>query len=206
MQADYDAAAPMQDILAQIAADDAVLSPIQPLPAPVKYAFEERARIAQAFFNPPLSAMDDRNLDRQIAVVDDFASLYTRQERRPQQSRQSWEDDTATSSSDDDTSDVEIKSECSDSDKLLPRPSPLQCRPFQCLHCIGDTRLPTHERQHNFGSMYSLERHFNRHPQFQPGENCPFPSDGCAKLALKSLMDFKHHAAEVHKVCMSDRR
>jgi len=46
VQADYDAAAPMQDMLAQITVNDAVLSPVQPPPAPVKYAFEERARIA----------------------------------------------------------------------------------------------------------------------------------------------------------------
>ena len=48
VQADYDAAAPLQDILAQRAADDAVLALVQPLPAPVKYAFEERTRIPQA--------------------------------------------------------------------------------------------------------------------------------------------------------------
>ncbi len=37
-------------------------------------------------------------------------------ERRPRKPRQLWEDDTSTSSSDDDTSDIEIKSECADSD------------------------------------------------------------------------------------------
>ena len=53
----------------------------------MKYAFEERARIAQVFFHPPLSAKDDGNLDKQIAVVNDFASLCTRRERRPRKPR-----------------------------------------------------------------------------------------------------------------------
>ena len=115
----------MQDMLAQIAADDAVLSPVQPLSAPVKYTFEERARIAQVFFDPPLSAKDDRNLDRRIAIVENFASLCTRRERRPRKPRQLWEDDTATSSSDDDKSDIDIKSEGSDSDMPLGCQFPL---------------------------------------------------------------------------------
>ena len=152
-----------------------------------------------------LSAKDDRNLDRQIAIVDDFASLYTRRERRPRKPRQSWEDDTAISSSDNDTSDIDIKSESSDSDAPLPCPYLLQCRPFQCLFCIGDAALPKDERERNFGSKYSLERHFNRHHQFQPGQNCLFPSDECAELALKSFMDFKYHVAKVHEIKMSNK-
>ena len=109
MQADYDATAPMQDILAQIAVNNTVLCPVQPPPAPVKYAFEERARIAQAFFDPPPSAKCDGNLDRQITIVDDLVSLCIRREWRPPKPRQSREDDNRTSSSDDDMSDVDIK-------------------------------------------------------------------------------------------------
>ena len=73
----------MQDMLAQLAVHDALLSPVQPRPAPVEYAFEGRARIAQAFFNPPSSPKCDGNLDRQITIVDDLVSLCTRRERRP---------------------------------------------------------------------------------------------------------------------------
>jgi len=204
LHADYDAAAPMQDMLAQLAVDDAILSPVQPPPVPVEYAFEERARIAQAFFDPPSSAKCDGNLDRQISIVDDLVSLCNRQERRPRKPRQSWEDDTATSSSDD-TGDVEIKSEWADSDAPVGCQLPLQCRPFQCLHCIGDATLPLLERQHVFGSKHSLQRHFDRHHRFQPGQNCPFPNDECAQLALESLMHFKSHAAGVHGIYMSDK-
>ena len=87
LQADYDATAITQDMLAQIGVNDVVLSPVQPLLVPVKYAFEERARIAQAFCDPPPSATCDGNLDRQIPIVDDLVSLCTRRERRPRKPR-----------------------------------------------------------------------------------------------------------------------
>lgn len=118
LQVDYGAAAPMQDMLAQLAVNDTTLSPVQLFPAPVEYAFEERAHIAQAFFDLPPSAKCNGNLNWQIGIVDDLASLCTRRERRPRNPRQSWEDDPAKSSSDD-TSDAEIKSERSDADALL---------------------------------------------------------------------------------------
>jgi len=120
-------------------------------------------------------------------------SLCTRQER-PRKPRQSWKYNTATSSSDDDTPDVDIKLECSDYAPLGCQ-FPLQCRPFQCLYCLSDAALCLRERQHIFCSNHSLQRHFNQHHHFQPGQNCPFPNDECGQLALKSL-----HAAEVYVI------
>ncbi len=204
LQVDYDAAASMQDMLAQLAVNDAVLFPVQPLSAPVEYAFEERARIGQAFFAPSSSAKSDGNLDRQIFIVNDLISLCTRRERRPRKPRRSWQDDVTTSSSDV-TIDIDIKPECSDSDAPLECQFPLQCQPSQCLHCIDDVTLSLRERQHVFGSKYSLQRHFDRHHGFRPGQNCPFPNDECAQLALESLMHFKSHAAGVHEIYMSDK-
>lgn len=119
----------MQDMLAQLAINDPILSPVQSRPVPVEYAFEERARISQAFFDPPSSAKCDGKLDRQIFIVDDLVSLCSRQERRPRKSRPSWEDNTATSSLDDPTN-VEIKSKCSDFNAPVGHQLPLQCRPF----------------------------------------------------------------------------
>ena len=205
VQADYDATAPMQDMLAQTAVNDAVLSPVQLPPAPIKYAFEERARIAQAFFDPPPSAKCDGSLDRQITIVDNLVSLCTRRERRPRKPRQSWQDNTTTSSSDDDTSDVNIKSECSESDTPPGCQFSFQCQPFQCLNCLSDATLPKLERQHTFGSKHSLQRHFDRHHRFQPGQSCPFPNDECAQLTFESLIHFKNHAAGVHGIYMSDK-
>ncbi|KAL9613096.1 MAG: hypothetical protein Q9167_002353 [Letrouitia subvulpina] len=202
IQADYDAKAPMQDMLAQLAVNHAALSPVEPLPAPVQYTFEERARIARAFFDPPPSTKGD--LDRKITLVDDLVSLCTRRERRSWKHRQSWEDNTATSSSENIT-DIENKSERSNSEVPLKYQFPLRCRPSQCLHCIGDTTLPLLERQYTFGSKHSLQRHFERNHRFQPGQNCPFPNDECAQLTLESLMHFKNHATRVHGIFMSDK-
>ena len=56
LQAGYNVAAPMQDLLAQVAVDEAVPSPVQPRSPPIEYAFEERARIARALFDPLQSA------------------------------------------------------------------------------------------------------------------------------------------------------
>ncbi|KAI4209059.1 MAG: hypothetical protein LQ351_007980, partial [Letrouitia transgressa] len=202
IQADYDAKAPMQDMLAQLAVNHAALSPVEPLPAPVQYTFEERARIARAFFDPPPSTKGD--LDRKITLVDDLVSLCTRRERRSWKHRQSWEDNTATSSSEN-IINIENKSERSNSEVPLEYQFPLRCRPSQCLHCIGDTTLPLLERQHTFGSKHSLQRHFERNHRFQPGQNCPFPNDECAQLTLESLMHFKNHATRVHGIFMSDK-
>ena len=199
LRADYDATAPMQDMMAQMAADEAILSPVQPRPAPVQYAFEERARIARALFDPPQSAKPGGNLERQIAVVDDLISLCTRQERRPRKPRQSWKDKTATDSSDDDISDTEIKSECSDIETSITGQA------LRCLHCLGDPTLPQWEQRHVFGSKYSLERHFERHHPFQPGRSCPFPTDDECTHPLNSLMRFKNHAKRFHGIEMSDR-
>ncbi len=199
LQADYDAAAPMQDMLAQITVNNAVLSPIQPPPAPIKYAFEERARIARAFFDPPSSTKYDGNLDRQVFIIDDFVSLCNRQERRPRKPRRTWGDDTAIISSDDDTSDI------AEPDAPLQCQFLLQCQPFQCLHCLGDATLPLHEREHVFGSKHSLHRHFDRHHQFQPGQSCPFPNVTCGQLALESLIHLKSHAASVHGIYRSKK-
>lgn len=204
LQVDYDVTASMQDMLAQLAINDVVLSSVQSSSIPVEYAFEKRAHIVQVFFDPSSFVNCDENLDRRIFIVDDLISLCTRQERRPRKSRQSWKNNIVTSFSNDST-DMNIKSECSNFDVPIGCQFSLQCRSFQCLHCIDDVTLPSLERQHVFGSKHSLQRHFDRHHEFQPGQNCSFLNDECAQLALESLMHFKNHAAEVHEIYMSDK-
>ena len=200
LQAEYDAAALMQDMLALMTVDEVAPSLVQPPPTPIEYAFEERARLAQILFDSSQFVKPDENLERQIVIVDDLISLCTRQERRPRKSRRSWEDKMMTNSSDDDMSDANVKSECTDIDTSITDQVPLQC-----LYCVGDTTLPLSEQQHVFGSKYSLQRHFDRYHLFRPGQNCPFPDDECAQLALQNLMEFKNHAARVHRIYMSDK-
>ena len=87
----------------------------------------------------------EKNISPLQAANSKLVSLCTHQERRPQKSRRTW-DDTTTSSSNDDTSDVDVKSERSESDAPLRCQFPLQCRPFHCLHCLSDVTLALHER------------------------------------------------------------
>ena len=194
----------MQDMLAQIAVDEIVLSPVQS-PASFEYSFEERARIAQVCFDPSGSAKPDGYLDRQISIVGDLISLCARQERRSRRPRQSWDDKAAINLSENVTSDVDMNPECSDIEATIGDHFSLQCQPFQCLHCLDDATLSLCERRHVFGSKHSLQRHFDRHHQFQSGQNCPFPNNECTQLTLESLMHFKNHAAGVHGIYMSQK-
>ncbi|KAL9127453.1 MAG: hypothetical protein Q9217_003670 [Psora testacea] len=204
IQRDYDATAPVQDILVQLGGDEESVSPVLPPPAPARYAFEERARIAKAFFDPPSTTDAEGDLKWRIWIADDMVSLCSRQEgvfrtaRRTRRMRPDnvEADPTLT------TVKTEPESE-SDSPEFVPL---LLCQPYQCLYCLGKASLPLDERLRNLSSKYSLERHFDRwHRPFRPGGPCPFPHPDCASITLDSVMLFKNHAARVHGIKMSDK-
>ena len=88
-----------------------------PIPTSVGSTSEERARIAQAFFDLPLFAEDGGTLDWQIDIVDNFVSLCTGRERQPRKPDQLWD---VTSSSGYNISDIAINLGYSDS-SIPPR-------------------------------------------------------------------------------------
>jgi len=47
-------------------------------------------------------------------------------------------------------------------------------------------------------TKYSLQRHFDRHHAFQPGDSCRFPHSECTAVTLDRFMHFHNHAAKVH--------
>ena len=98
---------------------------------------------------------------------------------------------------------ADVKSECSKPD--APSEGRSENHPFRCLCCLGDDALPLHEGTKVFGSKDSLERHLNRHHEFQPGQSCPLPVDEECEYPLNDLMRFKNHAKEFHGIEMSDR-
>lgn len=175
IQRDYDVAAPVQDILAQIEGDKDSNIPVSPHPASVRYAFLEQARIAKAFFDPPWAYGAKCGLNWRISIVDDIVSLCPCSRA------------------------IKIEPE-SDFDSSLTYSIPIRCKPYQCLYCQGDVSLPLEERVHILGSKHSLQRHFGRRHLFQPCQNCPFPHDECAQLVLDTLMHFKIHASGVHGI------
>ena len=205
IQREYDATAPVQDILAQLEGNEESVSPILPTPGPVVYAFEERARIAKAFFDPLSTAVANGNLEWRISIADDMVSLCSRQEgvfRKARRTRRMRTDDVGAEPTMP-TIKIEPESE-SDSPALVP--FPLQCQPYQCLYCLGNVNLPMEERLHNLGSKYSLQRHFDRRQHlFRMGGPCPFPHPECAEVTLDSVVHFKNHAARIHGIYMSDK-
>ena len=203
IQREYDATAPVQDILAQLEGNDESVNSVLPTLGPIQYAFEERARIAKAFFDPPSTTTTEASLEWRISIAEDMVSLCSRQEgifRKARQTRRMRPDDIEAGSNQ-----TIIKTE-PDSECSLPPSFPLRCKPYQCLYCLGKVGLPMGDRRHNLGSKSSLQRHFDRwHLLFQPGRPCPFPHQDCARFTINSVMEFNIHAVRVHGICMSDK-
>lgn len=80
IQREHDATAPVQDILAQLEGNHESVNSVLPILRPIRYAFEERARIAKAFFDPPSTTTNEASLEWRISIAEDMVSLCSRQE------------------------------------------------------------------------------------------------------------------------------
>ncbi len=210
VQAEYDAIAPVNDIQAQLEGNAESVDRTVLTSGPIRYAFVERSRIAQAFFDPPSTPGEEGDVGWRVSVVDDLVSLCTLQEgrfrkasrRRKTRVIESYPDDADAEST---SNAVPSKPSESESESQICHLFPLRCNQYQCLHCLGNRSLPLDERLHNLGSKFSLQRHFDRCHTFRPGEPCPFPHPECAAITLNSMMHFKNHAAKVHGIYMSEK-
>ena len=77
---------------------------------------------------------------------------------------------------------------------------PIQCKPTQCILCLGDKGLSTEKRLLSFHSHGDMKKHFNRkhlrhHPDHQPIA-CPHPR---CEATLTGKMHLQNHAEVVHK-------
>ena len=77
---------------------------------------------------------------------------------------------------------------------------PVECKPTQCIFCLGSEALPAEVRLKSFHSRGDLKKHFQRkhlrhHPKDQPIE-CPHPR---CKVTLHNTMHLQNHAETVHK-------
>ncbi|MCJ1250100.1 hypothetical protein MMC30_007326 [Trapelia coarctata] len=207
IQAQYDAMAPVNDIRAQLEGNMEPVDRISPSSGPIEYAFVERSRIANAFFDPPsaLRANGHGDVDWRVSIVEDLVSLCTLQEGRFRKARRKQRTQAIKGHPDDLDSDCTSNPVKSESESQVHHSFPLKCKPYQCLVCLGNHTLPLDERRHNLGSKFSLQRHFDRSHTFRPGESCPFPHLECAATTLDSLMQFKNHAAKVHGIYMSEK-
>ena len=123
---------------------------ILPFSKSIVYTLPEN--VTTAFFDLPLATSGDGDVDWRISIVDKMVSLCTRQECQYHRPRtritQLW------GSSSDNADTKNTKSESDDSESPVGDLFPLRCQPFQCLHCLVNTRLPLYERWRNLDSKY----------------------------------------------------
>ena len=77
---------------------------------------------------------------------------------------------------------------------------PTECKPTQCIFCLGQEDLPAATRLRSFHSCGDLKKHFHRehlrhHPEGQP-ITCPHPK---CHVDLTGRMYLQNHAALVHR-------
>ena len=149
VQAEYDAIAPVNDIQAQLegnaeSVDRTVLTSV-----PIRYAFVERSRIAQAFFDPSSTPGEEGDVGWRVSVVNDLVSLCTLQEgrfrkasrRRKTRVIENYPDDADAESTSNAVPSKPSESE-SESESQICHLLPLRCNQYQCLHCLGNRSLP----------------------------------------------------------------
>lgn len=72
VQAEYDAIAPVNDIQAQLERNAESIDQTVSTSGPVRYAFVERARVVQAFFDPPSAFNAEGDVNWRVSIVDDW--------------------------------------------------------------------------------------------------------------------------------------
>lgn len=160
--------------------------PDPPIP---EYIFEERARIANAFWGPNAGTLaGEAALHQRIQVVEDLAALcHLREQRVPGRRINNYESDSIAKSS----SSIEGVKHKSDSPGI-----PLHCPLSQCIVCFNELgpRL-THE----FTRIDSIRRHVqDKHAaKMAPAYKCEHPA--CRGIEPPgNLKAFLRHAAKVH--------
>ena len=214
IQARYNAIIPLQDMQEQINGNTKSIE-TQLTRDVVKYDFAEKFRLAGIFLTS--RSKKEYKITDQAIFVDDLARLCRRYETRVSTRKRKWSSSAKIKIEETKSKETESKTEKA----LTPEPEeprakrtracdspqtaiPVDCKPFQCLVCIGRTELSIENRLHNYGSKDSLKRHFHRtHPKFKNNSVCPHPR--CLGVVLELKTDFLNHAALVHGIFMHER-
>ena len=212
VQAEYDAIAPVNVIQAQLEGNAESIDQTVSTSGPIRYAFVEKARVAQAFFDPPSGFNAEGDLNWRVSIVDDLVSLCPLQEGRFRKTSRKRKSRIIECDSEDIDAQCTLNTVTSKSSEPESEPESqvrhlfsLKCEQYQCLYCLGNRILPLEERLHNLGSKFSLRRHFDRCHTFRPGEPCSFPHSECVVITLNSMTHFKNHAAKIHGIYMSEK-
>ena len=158
-----------------------------------KYNIPERARVVRWICQPVAGLTDQEIFAQRIRGIEALAALCRRQETQ-RRGRPKWsvEQEESELSSDDLEEDLVDK-------------FPMECKPKQCIFCLGDERKPYEERIFEYcrasKMMDEVEKHLN---DFEPDDQvpCPHPQCEAAKLVLSNVTTFKNHTAKVHKIVL----
>jgi len=155
------------------------------------YVFVERVRVIDALFTfAPSSPKEEGK--RRVEAINALTALCRLQEgkhpRRPKPSARHIKLER-------DLTPPSVPQARSLSDSL-----PIECKPTQCIFCLGQADLPAVKRLRPFSSHGDLKKHFHRkhlrhHPDGQPIA-CPHPR---CHVELGSTMHLQGHAELVHK-------
>ena len=165
---------------------------------PTKYNIPERADVVRILCDQVSTGSEDEKLARRMSVITKMAALCTRQESIRHRQPEATPNCVGLSSLLDAIPEVAEETKCEEM-------YPLVCRPTQCPICIGDERKPHGERTREFTRpsvmMDHVDSHFLKHINDAP-IGCHHPICRAEGLILGTLMEFKNHTAQVHKIVL----
>ena len=155
------------------------------------YVFTERVRVINALFTFATSSPENE-CKRRAEAINALTALCSLQEgrrfRRPERSTL----DTKLVQRETPTA-VAIQPSLSES-------LPIECKPTQCIFCLGQEGLPAETRLKCFHSRGDLKKHFHRkHLQHYPENkpiDCPHPR---CRVTLANTKHLQNHVEVVHK-------
>jgi hypothetical protein len=230
IQASYDATIPVRDIQEQLSGSAEFSKHVSCTLNAVNHAFVERSRIAEAFFCDKSAFASEDGHARRLDIINDLIALCALRERRASRTslkpkrvpRSLEEQEYAPTKSKkrklalellEDLENAQRESKSCKLESGVCRPEstdgenfPVECKPFQCLFCIGNPCLSLDARLYEYQGKYSLKRHAQRCRLglMEPDEiiACPHPHPTCAEVSLHGIKHFKQHATTVHGVDM----
>lgn len=172
---------------------------------PIRYSFPERRRIAEEFIRSRSSISD---ISRKISIIKDLIRLCRRQEcgvlKASRKRMRRLSDSEAAGRDSPPSLPHSVRTDLSESETDNYAQFPVKCNPFQCLICLGDRGKPLLDRLHSYGSKFSMQRHVSNSHRLRP-DACPHPDPSCTKIAIKSTMHYKNHAAAVHGIELGEK-
>jgi len=173
---------------ASISAPNEDVKPVRPL----KYNFPERALVVRLTCEPVADLTDHEKHIRRIEAVRARAALCIRQESqrrgKPRLILKEEEPEIAPE-------------ECNEDKRDL---FPTICKPTQCTFCLGDEAKSYEERNFEYSRPNKMMNHVETaHLSKYTSDDevpCEHPQCTASKLTLPSIMAFKRHTADVHKI------